>query len=167
MRGVGSLTLLGALLATPASARDALGIFDSWGVFRDDRPARCFAIAEPIRQVARNAPWRPFAAVSHWPARGVRGQFHVRLRQAKGPNVPVYLTIGDQRFQLVAGGADAWAPDVRHDASIIAAMRSGTGMRVETRGADGVKIVEEYRLRGAATAIDAAALACARARPAP
>lgn len=165
MHRVGPLLLLLVLAATPVSARDALGLFDGWGAFRDDRPPRCFAIAEPVRRVRRGAPWRPFAAVSHWPAQRIRGQVHIRLREAKQRGAPVFVSIGEQRFQLVAGGADAWAPDPRRDAMIVAAMRSGTSMSVETRGARGNVLVDVYRLRGAATAIDAAALGCApRAR---
>ena len=61
--------------------------------------------------------------------------------------------MGGKRFPLVAGGADAWAPDPRTDAAIVAAMRSADRMRV---GGD------SYALRGAATAIDAATLACVR-----
>ena len=164
MRRVGPLLLLSLLVAGRADAREALGVFEGWGAFRDDRPVRCFAIAEPVRRVGRKAPWRPFASVAHWPAQGVRGQLHIRMRALKLHGAPVWLSIGDQRFQLAAGGADAWAPDARADAAVIAAIRSGTRMSIETRGQNGRPLVDAYALRGAATAIDAAALACARLR---
>lgn len=151
-----------ASVAPPAHAeREPLGIFEGWGAFRDDRPRRCFAIAEPARHDGGGR-WRPFAAVSQWPAARVRGQLHIRMRAMKQRGAPVFLTVGEQRFQLVAGGADAWAPDMRVDAAIIVAMRSGSSMSIETRAADGRPFADVYRLRGAATAIDAAALACAR-----
>jgi hypothetical protein len=41
-------------------------------------------------------------------------------------------------------------------------MRTGIEMSVETRSASGALVRDSYRLRGAATAIDAAAIACAR-----
>lgn len=155
--------LLATLLASPAQARDALGVFEGWGAFRDVRPPRCYAIAEPERR-SRKEQWRAFAAVSHWPGQRVRGQLHIRLRQQKQRGAPIALTVGERRFPLVAGGADAWAPDPRADAAIIAAMRSASLMSVETRNLDGKTFVDTYRLRGAATAIDAAALGCARGR---
>ena len=74
------------------------------------------------------------------------------------------LSVGDRRFALVAGQGDAWAQDPRADAAIIAAMRSASSMSVQTRGANGRGFADTYRLRGAATAIDAAALGCARLR---
>ena len=148
-------------IPAPALARDTLGVFDGWGAFADPRPRRCYAIAEPDAR-RRSATWRPFAAISAWPARGVRAQINIRLRKAKRPGAPVLLTVGDTKFALVAGGADAWAPNAAIDAQIVAAMRRADGMRIETRARDGTRLIDTYRLRGAATAIDAATLACAR-----
>lgn len=154
------LPFLLAVLSAGAHARDTLGQYEGWGAFRDARPPRCFAIAAPAR--SGRGTWKPFAAIATWPALGVRGQLHVRLRQAKRANTPVYLTIGEQRFLLASGGADAWAPDARGDAAIVAAMRGGSSMSVEALDLRGRPFADTYRLRGAATAIDAAALGCAR-----
>ena len=145
------------LAAAPAAARDSLGVFESWGAFRDARPPRCYAIAEPVRAVAKSAPWRPFASIAVWPALRQRNQLHIRLRHARPPGSSVVLSIGGKRFPLISGGADAWSPDARADAAIVAAMRSADSMTVWTRG-----FSDTYRLRGAATAIDAATLGCAR-----
>ena len=153
------LTILLALLPAAAHARDPLGVFEGWGAFRDARPPRCFAIAAPARS-GRGA-WKPFAAIATWPALRVRGQVHVRLRSEKRRDTPVWLTIGEQRFLLASGGADAWAPDGRTDAAIVAAMRGGSSMSVEALDLRGRPFADTYRLRGAATAIDAAALGCA------
>ena len=152
------------LAAAPATARDTIGIFGSWGAFRDYRPRHCFAIAEPAREMKGNAHRHPFAAIATWPAASVRDQLHVQLRSRKLLGAPVILTIGEARFRLVAGGADAWARDAREDAAIVAAMRSGSSMSIETRSTDGRAFADVYALRGAATAIDAAALACVRGR---
>lgn len=150
-----------ALLSAPAAARDALGVYDGWGAFRDTRPLRCFAIAEPVRR--SSGKWRPFASVSYWPVQRVRGQVHVRLSRETRDTVPLVLSIDDRRFPMVAGGADAWAPDPRIDAAIVAAMRSGRIMRIASQPATG-GFTDTYFLKGAATAIDSAALGCARGR---
>ncbi|MGK2911298.1 MAG: hypothetical protein ACSLE1_16075 [Sphingobium sp.] len=145
----------------PAVARDSLGVFESWGAFRDPTVPRCYAIAEPARR-GRNGDWKPFASIATWPRQSVRGQLHIRLSQQRRVGSGVTLSIGDQRFALVAGNADAWAPDKQKDAAIVAAMRSGTSMSVETLGGNGRAFADVYALRGAATAIDAAALGCSR-----
>ncbi|MBS0505601.1 MAG: hypothetical protein JSS55_17755 [Proteobacteria bacterium] len=149
--------LAGAFLATPAAARENLGIYESWGAFRDARPPRCYAIAEPVRGTPANAQWRPFASIAVWPTLGQRNQLHIRLRHPRPQGSRVVLNIGGKRFGLVAGGADAWSPDPRQDAAIVAAMRSAESMTVSAAG-----FADSYRLRGAATAIDAATLGCAR-----
>jgi hypothetical protein len=89
---------------------------------------------------------------------------HFRLSRTRAPDRAVILNIDDRRFTLVAGKRDAWAADARGDAAIIAAIRSGTAMSVQTSSANGGAFADTYALRGAATAIDAAALGCARLR---
>ncbi len=156
------LALALALLAGPAAARDALGVYQGWGAFRDATPRRCFAIAEPIRK--GSASWRPFASVAHWPLQRVRGQIHVRMSRAVQSDTVVLLNIDSRRFPMVAGGADAWAPDPRADAAIVAAMRSGQRMSISATSQVSGRFVDTYMLKGAATAIDAAALGCATRR---
>lgn len=147
--------------AAPAAAQESLGVFGLWGAFRTDES--CYAIAEPDRE-AKPGDGRAYASVGFWPRRGVRGQAYFRLRQTKRPGSAVLLRIDDHVFQLRGGGADAWAADSPADSGIVAAMRTGLEMSVETRAASGALIRDVYKLRGAATAIDAAAIACARPR---
>lgn len=147
-------------LATPAVAqRERLGTWSFWGAFSENE--RCFAIAEPHRASADRGQ-RPFASVGWWPGRRLAGQLHVRLGREKRPGSAVLLRIDGRTFQLVSGPRDAWAADARADAEIVGAMRTGIDMSVETRSARGLAMRDVYRLRGAATAIDAAAIACRR-----
>jgi hypothetical protein len=157
MRGIFLLFFMA--MAAPAEAQGApLGIFGTWGAFQE--AGRCYAIAEPDRPDRNSA--RPFATVSWWPGRGIRGQLHLRLGQAKRAGSALLLRIDDRTFQLRGGGAEAWATDSAADAEIVSAMRTGIAMSLETRAASGAVIRDSYTLRGAATAIDAAAIACAR-----
>ncbi|HYN45644.1 MAG TPA: hypothetical protein VES64_03030 [Allosphingosinicella sp.] len=155
------LAALGAAAVPAAAQPRSLGIFSTWGAFRDG--ARCYAITEPYASPAPRG-WRPFASIGHWPARGPGGQLHVRLSREKREGSAVLIRIDGRSFQLVGGGRDAWAPDREADAEIQAAMRSGIELAVETRSTDGAPVRDQYRLRGAATAMDAAAIACPRRR---
>ncbi len=150
------LALVLILAAPPAQARTSLGTFDGWGAFRDDQPLRCYAIAEPVR--SGGGRFRAFASVSSWPQQGVRGQIHIRLAQEAPAGAKLSLVVNDRRFALTGSGADAWAPDAANDAGIIANMRSARTLTMEVGG----HATESYTLKGAATAIDAAALGCAR-----
>jgi hypothetical protein len=147
-------------LATPAQAQpQSLGIFGTWGAFRG--ADRCYAVAEPL-SAPRPGDGRGFASVGYWPARGGGGQAYFRLSRAKREGSAVLLRIDERTFQLRGGGADAWAADPAADAELVSAMRTGIELSVETRSAGGGLVRDTYRLRGAATAIDAAAIACAR-----
>lgn len=159
-RGV---ALLLALLSVPAAAqpREALGVYGSWGAFRSG--GACYAIAAPW-QAPDPEGWRPSVSVAHWPARHIAGQLHVRLSREKREGSAVLLRIDGRVFQLIGAGRDAWAPDAAADAQIRDAMRTGVDMIVETRTSRGALARDQYRLRGAATAMDAAAIACAPRR---
>ena len=147
-----------ALAFQIAAGRQMLGIYERWGAFRDTSPPRCFAIAEPVNRAAAGA----FASIATWPSERRRNQLHLRLSRPRNPSARVTLSIGERRFELLAGPADAWAPDARADAAIVAAIRAGRSMSVESAAANGAPFADVYALRGAATAIDAAAVGCAR-----
>lgn len=141
------------LAAAPLAARESLGVYESWAAFRDASPARCYAIAK----ASGKTPAPAYATVSLWPDTGVRGAVHVVLSREVPAKGSVRLTIGDKRFDLVAKGRNAWGADPRADAAIVAAMRSGSSMSVSGAG-----FTDRYTLSGAATAIDAATVGCAK-----
>jgi hypothetical protein len=143
-------------------ARDVLGVFGRWGAFRDASEPRCFAIAQPAGTQAARQSWSPFASVGFWPRKAVRGQVNIRLSQPLQKGTVATLGIGDKRFALAGGGADVWSRDRRDDAAVVAALRAGGEMTVHGRSQTGIAFSDRYELRGAATAIDAAALGCAR-----
>ena len=119
------------------SARQALGVFGNWGAFR----AKAAALRSPSPSRARRAEgWQPFASVGYWPGRRSARQVHFRLSRAKRPGSAVLLRIDGRTFQLIGGGRDAWAPDGRADADIVAAMRTGVDLVVETRSTRGRQV---------------------------
>ena len=154
---------LAACLCAPASARDSLGVFGNWGAFRDTSVPRCYAIAmaEPS---TLERDYEPFASVGTWPRRGIRSQLHVRLSRKLSATQPITLILGRERFTLVGGGGDAWAADRKMNAAIVAAMRSAGRMSVHSRDATGRGFSNTWPLAGAASAMDAASIGCARLR---
>ena len=144
-------------IAAPANARDSLGVYSNWAAFRDDSPSRCYAIAKP-----RSGSPGPFASVATWPDKGLRGQVYFRLSRETGEDTGATLSIGDDKFELVTQGRNAWATNASVDAGIIAAMRSASRMTVAARGSNGARFSDRYSLSGAATAMDSSVVGCAR-----
>lgn len=156
-----ALLILAAAITLSAAggAPTALGIFEDWGAFRDSRAARCYAVATPAT-VRGSASVRGYASVGFWPRARVRQQIYIRLTRPRAPRAELRLTLGQRRFILTGNGAHGWASDARMDAAIVAAMRSNNSMTAQSNDEQGRPIADTYRLRGAATAIDAAALGC-------
>ncbi len=153
--------LLLATLAAPLSAKDSLGVFSDWGAFRDPSVPRCYAIAIPAPSRASRE-LEPFATIGTWPQRNLRGQVHFRLSRQIAPQAAITLSVGGRNFRLTGGGGDAWAEDRTMDAAIVAAMRSASRMTIRATDTRGRRFANSYSLAGAATAMDAATLACSQ-----
>jgi hypothetical protein len=146
------------MLAVPVVAKNRLGIYQSWAAFRDPETPRCYAISAPEETVGTSTQ-KAYLSIGFWPKRGVTHQIYVRLSRENSSNSAITLSAGGRRFRLSNKG---WAADRRMDLAIIAAIRSSSSLSVESIGRDGRSIVDAYALRGAPSAIDAAALGCVR-----
>lgn len=91
----------------------------------------------------------------------LHGQFHARLSRPARPGSSVILTVGGRPYLLAVRGRWAWGRDARQDRAILDALRYSGSMRIELRDQAGRRRVDRYLLGGAASAIDAAAAACA------
>ncbi len=159
MNGLKFLLFLLIVTAPAHAERRRAGIFFGWGVFTENRPKNCFAATRPaVRSGDGSA--SPHASISFGPGRP--GELYVRLRAVPRAGSSVLLRIDGRSFPLAARGHDAWLADARATQIVVALMRTGTTMTVETRAKSGARIRDIYALKGAASAIDAAAVACAR-----
>lgn len=156
----GAWLIAALLLATPAAAKDRLGVYQGWAAFRDPEIPRCYAIAAPEETVG-TATRKAYLSIGFWPKRRVSHQIYVRLSRERSSNSVITLSAGGRRFRLKGEGSSGWAADRRMDLAIIAAMRSATSLSIESIGRDGGSIVDAFALRGAPSAIDSAALGCA------
>jgi hypothetical protein len=150
------LCLILFAIAAPLMARDRLGAWQSWAAFKDAETPRCYAIGAPDETKGEGG----YFSIGFWPKRGVSHQLYVRLSRERSANVGISLSVGGRRFRLVAKGNGGVAKDKSMDMAIIAAIRSANSLSVESIGRNGGAIVDAYALRGAASAIDAAALGC-------
>jgi len=158
-----SALILTGVLAAPVAAKESLGVFGQWGAFKDaDKPV-CYAIAaaEDSRSTRDGS---PYVSIATWPARQIRGQFHIRLSEQIADQATINLVVGARRFVLTGSGADAWAPGPREDAQILSAIRSASRMSVSASNMTGSRFTDRYSLDGAATAMDAASVGCGRRR---
>ena len=115
------------------------------------------------KAVSANAPRPPGIAGFAFGAVRSQGQFYARLSRSPRAGSTAMLHVGEQPFLLEIRGQWAWARDARQNAAIMDAARYAGSMRVESRDSSGRRFADRYLLTHAATAIDAAAAACATA----
>ena len=151
--------LLCSSLAAAAAARGGI-IYagPAWAAI--DRGGTCEALSRSLR-VAAKGKVQAIAGFSFSPDRRQWGEFHARLRRMPRAGAAVMLRIDDRPFLLVSRGNWAWSDGPLQEQAIIAALRGARGMSVESRDGSGSRFIDPYSLDGAATAIDAAAAACA------
>ena len=151
--------LLVLTFSSAATARGAV-IYAGGAWAAIDRGTTCEALSRSVR-VAPKGKVQAIAGFSFSPDHRRWGEFHARLRRMPRAGAAVMLRIGNQPFLLVSRGNMAWSDGPLQEQAIIAALRRATGMSVESRDAGGRRFIDPYVLDGAATALDAAAAACA------
>ena len=142
--------------ASPVWAAELVGIYGQWGAFAKGMNGRCHAMAQAALEDGK----RPDGYLSVVLTPKAMPQVYARLSRPMSTNAGISLTVEGRRFRLSGSGRDAFARNAQMDKALIAAMRSARSLSIETVGADGRALVDSYSLNGAASAIDAARLAC-------
>lgn len=145
-------------LGSPAGAQ-VISAHREWAAIQFGE--RCEARSRAVR-VERGRP-PPYAGFAFDSRGRLHGQFYARLSRSARPGSTAILTIGSRPFLLAVRGEWAWGRGARQDAAIMEVARYAGSMRIESRDPAGRRFVDRYLLGGAATAIDAAAAACAQA----
>jgi hypothetical protein len=156
------LRALFLLLIGAASASGAHGgvIYAGHAWAAIGRGSTCEALSRSVR-IAAKGKVQAIAGFSFSPDRRLWGEFHTKLRRMPRLGATVMLRIDDRPFLLVSRDNLAWSTGPLQEQAIIAALRDASAMSVESRDGAGHRFVDPYSLDGAATAIDAAAAACA------
>ena len=150
--------LLFAIAATASAAPSPRIAFAGGHWAAIEFGGRCEARSRPLWFKPGTQPYAGFAFDR---SGRPHGQFYVHLGRPTRAGATVVATIGDQPFLLAGKGEWAWSSSQAQRQAILRAARYGSGMRIDSRDTGGGRIVDRYDLSGAATAIDAAAAACA------
>ena len=152
--------MIALALLSVATAREPLGVWQRWAALRETPGPRCFAVAQPLRRDGRTDRRGGYALVAARQGQTRAPSLLFRLSRTRGPGAPLTLVIGERRFALTGDRVMARAGDAATDRAIIGAVRGAAAMTLTTLDAAGRTIADTYPLAGAATAIDAAQLAC-------
>lgn len=149
-----------ALMMTAGAAEARGSIVYAGGAWAAiDRGDTCEALTRS-QKIAPRDKVQPVAGVSFTPDHRRWGEFHARLSRIPRADSSVMLQVGDQPFLLVTRAGWAWSRGPLQAQAIIAALRDGTLMHIDSRDERGTRFSDPYLLDGAPTAIDAAAARC-------
>lgn len=152
--------LLAALLIVAgtgsAFAQRILFAGGNWAAI--DFGGRCEARTKALWPRANTQPFAGFAFDRGGARQGI---FYAHLGRPARDGASVMATIGSAPFLLASNGRWAWVRSGEQKRAILEAARYGSALRIEYRDQSGRRTVDHYALGGAATAIDAAAAACA------
>ena len=143
---IGAALLL-ALQPTPVSAEGR------WAAF--ELPSHCEARGRAWREL-KDATEQPRIAFSFRP--DGRIEMFANLRRVMREGATVMIAVDGQPFLLAGQGRQAWSQG--NEQAIIAALRTGSRLRVTATDRAGRRFTDYYPIDGVQTAIDAAA-ACA------
>jgi hypothetical protein len=140
MRYFSALTLV-LLVASPAQARDSLGLFGDWGAFR--QRGSCYVTTASASDVqGRKAP--AYLTVTLW-----AGNRSPQVMIGLGTNAKsAKLSTGGQGFTPNVRGDAAWMPDSQGDGLLIAALSASSAATVSMVSPRNNRLTDRYSLKG-------------------
>ncbi len=148
------LVICVSALASPATARENLGVFGNWGAFKER--GACYAIAVPTQSEAGKRS-EPYITVSQFLPAGSAPQIMVATGASSRT---VSVRAGGQNFRPTVRNESAWMPDSRGDQLMIQAFMASSSVNVEITTARGNHLFDRYALTGFGDAWKTAQAAC-------
>jgi hypothetical protein len=150
--------LAAALLAFATATAAQAQTFQDW---QSDRGGRaCWSASFPVSSEGERG-GSPFATVTWDAAQDLKGSFAVTFGGTDVTGAVTTARIGDQSFDLITVGSNAFMRSGPHEERLLAAMREGSRMTVSWRLPGGRVQTDVYSLMGF-TAASQTSAACNR-----
>ncbi len=157
-RAVLAACVIAAITYTPAFAQKATLTqkFNDWSAYASKaNPKVCFAVTQPKSQSPKNVKRGPiYFYVSRWPDDGVDGEISVKMGYPFKPGAKVTVTIGSDSFELFTKDEGAFVEKADVEKNLVAALKTGTTMKVDGVSSRGTKTSDSYSLSGVSDALD-------------
>jgi invasion protein IalB len=163
MRLIRSIFFLSLGVPLLPAAAEVIGVYRAWTAVTVSKEKKntCMIWTQPKRSRGfKGKRGDVFAFVTHQPSedRINRVSFETGYELGARPNVLV--RVDDDTFSLNAQGTGAWTRSGEDDLALIAAMRDGQVMTVESETGDGALIRDRFSLIGFTAAYKAINTAC-------
>jgi hypothetical protein len=160
MRVLSTISCLAMLaLATPAAAQTAtkIGQHNAWGTYSYDANGSkvCYVLTVPTEKTPATLDHGDiFFFVSQKP--GQAGAYEPQFITAYDmqTNSKVTVSVGNQSYSMFTRGKSAWMEEPTAEPQLVAAMRSGSDMRVQAVSGRGNQTSYTFSLRGITAALN-------------
>jgi invasion protein IalB len=143
-----------------------LGQFGDWGAYKATPNGKevCFALSKPTKGVT-DPPGRnrdpAYAFVSTRPAEKVKNEVSIIVGYPQKPGVEATATIdGSAHYAMYTQDDGAWVMNAAEEPQMVAAMRKGSELVVQSVSSHGTKTTDTYSLKGISDALDKVAAEC-------
>ncbi len=155
--GVSAMLAAGTSIAMAQQGGNQVAKFDHWGVYVSQSGGKkiCYALSAPADRQPEGLKRDPgYLFISYRPAEKVRDEVAFVMGFSVKEGVAPGVTVGSEKFSLVARGPNVWAKTSEDQARLIAAMTKGATMSVSATSLRGNKTVDQYSLTGFSKAIE-------------
>lgn len=157
-----------ASMASAQESSNRVAANTDWSVFVEDNPNECWGVSAPKETVnsrdgnvveVRRGDILLF--VFYRPGASVQGQVAFTGGYPFASGSTASLDIGGTTYELFTEGEWAWPATPQDDATIVAAMKRGSGAEVTARSGRGTVTKDSFSLLGFTAAVEEAARRCA------
>lgn len=157
-----------ASMASAQESSNRVAANTDWSVFVEDNPNECWGVSAPKETVnsrdgnvveVRRGDILLF--VFYRPGASVQGQVAFTGGYPFASGSTASLDIGGTTYELFTEGEWAWPATPQDDATIVAAMKRGSGAAVTARSGRGTVTKDSFSLLGFTAAVEEAARRCA------
>ena len=157
---ISTLICLGVVaMWSPASAQSAtkIGQHNAWGTYsyQSDNGKVCYVLTVPTdKQPASLNHGDIFFFVSQKPGQNISFEPQFIASYNFQENSKVQVKVGDRTFSMFTRGTSAWMENAAEEPQLIAAMKSGSDMRVAAKSGRGNDTSYSFSLRGITAALN-------------
>jgi hypothetical protein len=163
MRLIRSILFLSLAVPSLPAAAEVIGVYRAWTAVTvsKEKKKTCMMWTQPKRSRGfKGKRGDVFAFVTHQPSEDRINRVSFETGYELGTRPDVLVRVGDDSFSLNAQGTGAWTRSGEDDLALIAAMREGQVMTVESETGEGASIRDRFSLFGFTAAYKAINAAC-------
>jgi hypothetical protein len=145
---------------------EQIGTFVDWGAFATQGKDRtCYAMSQPKDRQPKTKlkDTTAYIFISMRPGEGVKNEVAINLGYAAKENASASAEVGDQTFELITKGTNAWLKNQDEEDKFVKAAKTAKGaakLTVKAASAKGTTTTDVYSLKGVSQALDRAVKEC-------